>query len=258
MKTVVVIGTGNVAQAMALAVASCKELKLKQVCARNATAARQLATRCGCAFAPITSKLATADLYILAVSDSAVAGLSASLDFHGGVVAHTGGSIPLKEISSKVADRAVLYPLQTFTRGRRVTFSKIPLLIEGNTARAKECVREVAEALSKIVCEVDSEHRAQVHLAAVFACNFANHMYVIGEQLTEEAGVDFSLLKPLIKETALKAASAPSPRQVQTGPAVRNDYRTKSKHADMLFQKPEYKNLYVSISKDIWETSKKI
>jgi predicted short-subunit dehydrogenase-like oxidoreductase (DUF2520 family) len=258
MKTIVVIGSGNVAQALCTAIAACKELKLVQICARNPLAAAGIASRCGCGISSLRARMQQADLYILAVSDSAVAQLSSSLDFHGGVVAHTGGSVPIVEISPGITDRAVLYPLQTFSPGRRIAFSKTPLLIEGTTPRALECVSEVAAALSETVREVDSEKRARIHMAAVFAGNFSNHMYVIGEDLIREAGQDFDLLRPLIKETALKAIQAPSPRDVQTGPAVRGDYRTKNKHTDLLYSRSEYKNLYVSISENIWETSKKI
>lgn len=253
-----VIGSGNVAEAMALAISRCKDLKLRQVCARNATAARILAKRCGCAYAPLGGKILPADLYILAVSDPAVPQLSATLKLKGGVVAHTAGSLPMGEISPHNPNRAVIYPLQTFSRGRRITFSKVPLLIEGANAASLECVREVALALSEDVREVNSAHRARIHLAAVFASNFANHMYALGEELIREAGGDFDLLRPLIKETALKAASSDSPAKVQTGPAVRNDYKAKTRHAEMLAKHAEIKNIYISISNSIWETSKKI
>lgn len=259
MKSVVIIGSGNVATAMACAMAQGKSLKLKQICARNATAARRLAKRCGCAYAPLKGRLMLADLYVLAVSDDAVETLSASLKFPAGsVVAHTAGSVGVRELSSRIKDRAVLYPLQTFTKGRRLTFANIPVMIEGTTAAALECVREVAEAISGEVLEVSSQKRAQVHLAAVFACNFSNYMYTMGEELIADAGLPFDILKPLIRETALKAASAPSPRQVQTGPAARNDYKTKARHTEMLAQRPEFKNIYINLSKNIWETSKKI
>ncbi len=259
MKNVVIIGSGNVAEAMALAVAGSDALRLRQVVARDATAARRLATRCGCKFAALygRARLAPADLYIIAVSDGAIGEVSKSLDFKGATVAHTAGSVGVRELSSKIAHRAVIYPLQTFSKGRRTVFHNVPLLIEGTTPEALDCVRGVAHALSREVREVDSPHRAKVHLAAVFASNFTNYMYTAGADLLRGSKLDFDILKPLIRETALKAAGVKSPREVQTGPAVRNDYKTKARHVEMLAPDADLQTIYINVSRKIWETSKK-
>ena len=115
-----------------------------------------------------------------------------------------------------------------------------------------------ARQLSGTVIWATSEQRARVHLAAVFACNFANHMYAVGERIVRDAGIDFDVLKPLIAETAAKACDARSPLDVQTGPAVRNDFATKARHGDLLSFDLRLKNIYSTISQSIWETSKKI
>ena len=103
----------------------------------------------------------------------------------------------------------------------------------------------------------DSAQRARVHLAAVFACNFANHMYALGEEVVRRAGLDFGVLKPLIAETAAKACDARSPRDVQTGPAVRNDTVTQERHLALLDGDPTLQEIYTQISKNIWQTSRK-
>ena len=61
----------------------------------------------------------------------------------------------------------------------------------------------------------------------MFACNFANHMFAVGQQLLQEYGLPADLIKPLIRETVAKALDSPSAAAVQTGPARRNDYRTR-------------------------------
>ena len=113
-------------------------------------------------------------------------------------------------------------------------------------------------ALSTRVRIADSRQRMRLHLAAVFACNFANHMFAVGQQLLQEYGLPADLIKPLIRETVAKALDSPSAAAVQTGPARRNDYRTRHKHIEMLHNHPELQNLYKNISLNIWETSKKI
>ncbi len=257
MKEIVVIGSGNVAEALALALKK-KGMGPVQIFARNKETGPQLAARCGCGWTDDPARLAPAGLYVIAVTDRAIGKVSDQLDFGGAVVAHTAGSVDLDALSSRIVHRAVLYPLQTFTRGREISLDDVPFLIEGATTLALNAVREVASGLSSQVKEVSSAQRAQLHLAAVFACNFTNYMYTIGEDLLASAHLPFDLLKPLIRETALKAVASSSPRLIQTGPAVRNDYRTKSRHCEMLVEKPDYKNIYINLSKNIWETSKKI
>lgn len=258
MIKIVIIGSGNVASALAGAISKCVELELVQIYARNEANAERIATSVGCEFACEEKALAKADLYIIAVSDVAVGAVSAQLSFGDAVVAHTAGSVDLAAMSHKITNAAVLYPLQTFTLGRELDLSNVPFLIEGRSTRSLECVRAVAQKLSCCVCEHDSERRARVHLAAVFASNFTNHMYATAEAILGSNADAFELLKPLIRETADKALAAPSPRFTQTGPAVRNDFKTKSKHCDMLYGNPDLKNIYITLSKNIWEISKKI
>lgn len=253
----VIIGSGNVASAIARAMKE-NGTPPKQIFSRNEQAGREIAAVCGCVHTSDPAVLAKAGLYIIAVTDKAIASVSGSLDFGEAVVAHTAGSVSIDVLSDRIAHKAVLYPLQTFTKGREMDFSTVPLLTEYSDDRAKEVISGFASSLSDDVREMDSKRRAMVHIAAVFACNFTNYMYTVGESLAREAGADFSLLKPLILETAAKAAGAASPVDVQTGPAVRNDFQTKSMHCEMLFEKPDLKNIYINLSNNIWETSKKI
>uniref|UniRef100_UPI0025DF4A78 Rossmann-like and DUF2520 domain-containing protein n=1 Tax=uncultured Alistipes sp. TaxID=538949 RepID=UPI0025DF4A78 len=157
----------------------------------------------------------------------------------------------------RFARRAVLYPLQTFTKGREVDFSQIPIFLETDNEALEPELEAFARRLSATVIWADSEKRALVHLAAVFACNFVNHMYAIGERILDRAGIPFDVLKPLILETAAKALDALSPEQVQTGPAVRGDAETRARHCQLLDSCLELKNIYTIISNSIWETSKK-
>ncbi len=257
MEKVIIIGSGNVAEALAHAVAA-SSLHLVQVWARNAARAKEIAEAVGSPWTCRPEELAAADIYLLAVSDRAVAEVAAALPVpENALVAHTAGSVPLEALPAKYARRAVVYPLQTFTRGRRIDFAQVPFFIEASTPALQVELESFARKLSRHVLHADSARRAQLHLAAVFVCNFVNHMYAVGERLMNRSGLDFELLKPLIAETTAKALDASSPLGVQTGPAVRGDVPTQERHAAMLDDET-LRTIYRSISQNIWEISRKI
>ena len=131
MERVVIIGSGNLAEALAQAVAR-SGLKLVQLFARNAQRGKTVAALAGTQWTSDPAWLAEADIYLIAVSDRAVAEAAASLPIPAGaVVAHTAGSVPLEALPDRpTTRRAVFYPLQTFTKGREVDFSQIPVFLE--------------------------------------------------------------------------------------------------------------------------------
>lgn len=258
MERVAIIGSGNLAEALARAVAK-SDLKLVQIFARNAARGQQVAALARTRWTADPAQLAEADVYLIAVSDRAVAEVAAALPIPAGVVvAHTAGSVPLEALPGGAVRRAVFYPLQTFTKGREVDFRQIPILLETDDRALREELEAFARRLSERVIWADSEARARVHLSAVFACNFANHMYAVAESIVRSAGLSFDILKPLIAQTAAKALDAASPADVQTGPAVRNDTLTRARHCALLDDELQLKNIYTLISNHIWETSKKI
>ena len=253
---VVIIGSGNVAEAMAIALHK-NGISPIQICARNRAEASNIATKVGCSHTDDFSKIADADIYLIAVSDSAIDIVSAQLSVREAIVLHTAGSVDISALN-KHYNYGVFYPLQTFTKGREVEFSEIPILIEANTKTTLATIKTIAQKLSNNVIETDINYRTKLHLAAVFACNFTNHMYTIAESLLHEDNISFDTLKPLIKETANKAIDSKSPLLTQTGPAVRDDFKTKNRHCEVLANRLITKNIYVTLSRNIWETSKKI
>jgi predicted short-subunit dehydrogenase-like oxidoreductase (DUF2520 family) len=241
---IVVIGRGAVAEQLVGQIAVSPALELVQQFTRNTD----------------SSALATADLYVLAVSDGAVGELSEELPFPAeAVVAHTAGCVDVADMSHSIAHRAVLYPLQSFTRGRAITdFRSTPFFVEGTTPRALAVVEEVAKALSDSVIEMSSAERARLHLAGSWANNFTNLMFTIAEEVATEAGVPFGYVRPIIAETVAKAVSMPSPSLAQTGPAQRGDTSIQAKHIAMLENThPEYVELYKMLSKTIWDRTLK-
>ena len=252
---VVIIGSGNVAEAIAIALNE-NNLTPSQICARDISSASSIASKVGCSYTDNFNNIAKADIYIISVSDSSIESVSSQLNVGDSVVLHTAGSVDIKTLD-KHNNFGVIYPLQTFTKGRYVDFKDIPILIEANNSDALELLRDTAQKLSNSVIETDMVYRSKVHLAAVFASNFSNHMYSIAAELLSCDNITFDILKPLIKETTDKAINAKSPLDVQTGPAIRYDFKTKIKHCEMLTDEITTKNIYVTLSQNIWEISKK-
>jgi predicted short-subunit dehydrogenase-like oxidoreductase (DUF2520 family) len=183
---------------------------------------------------------------ILAVSDDAVAMVSKHV--HHQTQIHTSGSVPLSALAS--GQKAVLYPLQTFSHGVSPDWNQIPVCIEASDAATLEWVRTMATDLSPTVTHLDSEQRKHVHLAAVVVNNLVNHLYWLADQHLHHEGVKFELLLPLITETTRKLEQM-SPDQAQTGPARRNDQSTLRLHKELLADDPKLQAVYHLITEQI-------
>ena len=252
----VIIGSGNVAEVFARALPACG-IEVRQIFARNAGRGEAVAALAGCGWTDDPAHLAAADIYITAVSDSSIGSVLDPLTIPGtAVVVHTAGAQPVEAIPAHFARRGVLYPLQTFTAGRKVDFGAIPFFIEASDPATLAAIREVASRLSCHVFDSTSESRAEVHLAGVFACNFVNHIYALADDILREEGIPFEVLLPLIDETAAKVHRL-TPREAQTGPAIRYDENVINKHLAMLDKTPELKALYETLSRSIYKEANK-
>ncbi|WP_299705368.1 Rossmann-like and DUF2520 domain-containing protein [uncultured Pontibacter sp.] len=193
-----------------------------------------------------------AELVLIAVPDSALASVAANLKVPSGtIVAHTSGSQPLEVLQGiKGARAGVFYPLQTFSKSKPVDFRTIPILLEAEDELTLRALQEVASTVSSEVHRVDSDKRKQLHLAAVFACNFTNHLLGISRELLQQAQLPDTLLQPLIQETIAKAMLQ-HPFRVQTGPAIRHDQNVIDAHLHMLADQPLYQVLYRLLTQSI-------
>lgn len=257
IRKTVLIGSGNLAEALARELSA--RTDLLQIYGRNAARVTALAAAAGAQGCTDPATLdRTADLYLICVSDRAVAEVAASLPIPAtAVVAHTAGSVPLDALG-RFPRRAILYPLQSFTAGRAVDFRRIPLFVECADAALLPEIEAFARTLSDTVFRADSDRRALIHLAGVFANNFANRMYGLAAEVLRRAGLPAGVLAALIEETAAKAVAAADPAAVQTGPAVRGDRATQERHCALLAEQPLERSIYELVSQSIWETSKKI
>lgn len=220
-----IIGSGNLATHLSVALHDAG-FAIAQIYSPTASHAQRLADRVGAeAVSKAADIMPDADVYVISVKDDAIASVLSSLPAvrRDSVIVHTAGSVHIDILRGHAAHYAVLYPMQTFSLSRDVDFSEIPCFIEASDDYALNAVRGMAESVSRRVVELDSARRRKLHLAAVFASNMTNHCYRLAERILAEDGLDFSLLLPLIGETARKVTEM-SPRDAQTGPMVRNDH----------------------------------
>jgi predicted short-subunit dehydrogenase-like oxidoreductase (DUF2520 family) len=167
----------------------------------------------------------------------------------GQLFVQTAGSMPMDTLPFE--RRGVFYPMQTFSKSKEVDFSVIPCFVEAKEEADSQLLKTLALTISDTVYELDSENRKYLHLSAVFCCNFANHCYSLGAELLKKHGdIPFSVMLPLIDETASKLYSM-SPREAQTGPAVRWDTNVIEKHLQLLADTPDMQKIYELMSKSI-------
>lgn len=253
---VAILGAGNIAWHLSKAFIKAGH-PVKQVWNRTSEKAIDLALEIGANSIDDLNKLdKEIELIVIAVNDEAIAQVASLIPYQHQLVVHTSGSTSIKVLEAFFPNCGVIYPLQTFSKATDVTFSNIPVCIEGNNAFSKEIILNMASELSLHPQILDSNQRLKLHIAAVFACNFSNHLFAIAQNLLEESDLNFELLKPLIMETANKVMEI-MPADAQTGPAKRNDEVTVIKHLEILNNKPEWAELYQKISQDIVKMSLK-
>jgi predicted short-subunit dehydrogenase-like oxidoreductase (DUF2520 family) len=253
MIKVVLIGSGNVAQHLILAFAKSKKVEVTQVYSRQKEAVTHLLDS-----NKITddyNNLAEADLYIIAVSDNAIATVSSQLPFKNRLVVHTSGTVSINSLDSKNR-KGIFYPLQTFSKNKAVDFNPIPICLESENETDFKLLKNVAESISNNVFKINSQQRKALHVSAVFVNNFVNEMYRIGNEICEANKVPFEILKPLILETVNKVMTL-SPEEAQTGPAKRNDTKTIETHLDFLSNE-NHATIYKILTQSIQNNGKEL
>lgn len=245
MISITILGSGNVAQNLFEAFQKIDSVNVVQVVGRKIDRLRYFKGKTS--LATYKDVLLPADIYVLAITDDAILDVSNNLQVNG-LLVHTSGAEPLSSLN-KHHRIGVFYPLQTFTTGKILDFSTVPLCIETNNNQDLQLLHRLGNLLSSSITTIDSQKRKALHVAAVFVNNFTNFMYTIGEQICAEQDVDFSLLNPLIQETAKKIERT-SPKLVQTGPAKRGDQKTLHAHLQLLKNKNQ-REIYTLLSNNI-------
>ncbi|GAA4269502.1 Rossmann-like and DUF2520 domain-containing protein [Hyunsoonleella aestuarii] len=249
MVSVILLGAGNVASHLFEAFYNAENISVTQWYNRSLKKLSSYKNK-----VEITddlNNLKAANIYILAVSDDAIAELSKQLPLKDQFVVHTSGSVNVYDLDKK-HKRGVFYPLQTFSKDTSMDFANVPICIETINKSDYHILKELALNLGSPLKKVNSEQRRVLHLAAVFVNNFTNQLYRIGHEITESQGAEFDLLKPLILETAKKVQDI-SPYMAQTGPAKRNDKKTIKKHLNSL-ESLHHQDIYNLLTSSIQQT----
>lgn len=244
---IVLIGSGNVAFHLAKAFSEA-QIPISQIFGRNTTELQKISEQFSIPFS--TETLTDGDLYIISVSDSSIAEVSALIKNENALVAHTSGSVSREALSGNYR-KSVFYPLQTFSKSKNLDYSKIPFFIDAENENDEEILKNLASKISKNVMLANDEKRKYIHLTAVFACNFVNHLYARAKEISDSQGIPFDYFLPLIDETTQKIHEL-EPKLAQTGPAIRNDEKVLKLHESLLTDEEKlkiYKTLNESIKK---------
>jgi len=248
------VGSGNLATHLAKNLQKAGH-RIVGVSSRRLERAEQLAAHLSNDMVAVDNplNLPEAEIYILAIADDALESLWETWrpPTPQTIVLHTSGSVSINSLRNLSTRYGVLYPLQTFSVDRPLDFSEIPCFVEGSSEEITQRLLELAKSVSNLVHVLDSERRKTLHLAAVFACNFVNHLYDVASSLMETKNLSPQWLLPLISETAKKVADL-SPHDAQTGPARRGDRRVMEAHLMQLESHSEWKKLYEVLSDSIF------
>lgn len=246
MITINIIGSGNVAQHLISVFQQTEKVTLQQVFSRKRESINHLIS--DEKIVTHYSDLKTADITIISVTDDAITEVSNQLPFENQLVVHTSGSAGLDALHAKNR-KGVFYPLQTFSKSKAIDFKAVPICLETENVLDYTILETTAKSISDKVFKISSEQRQSLHVAAVFSCNFVNHLYQLGKEICDDNQVPFEILMPLIQETADKIKTL-SPLEAQTGPAKRNDQKTIEKHLYFLDDKNK-KEIYQLLTQSI-------
>lgn len=246
---IVMLGSGNTATVFCRLIDKAQH-HIVQVVSRNEENAKTLAAEFNTAYGQLNDPhFKDADLYIAALSDSALEGLERFSAIKGKFVVHTAGAVSVDVLSQCSDHYGVMYPLQTLSRFIDY-IPEMPLLVEANTEENTEILMDFAMSLSTNVSKANGAERLSYHIAAIFAGNYANHMFALAEIYCQKSKLDFKKVLPLVNEVT-KKVNLYSPFLTQTGPAIRDDVFTLSKHLEALSKYPELKYIYLKITESI-------
>ena len=244
-----IIGAGNVATNLALALKKAGH-EIVQIFNRSDDAGKELAKTVAASFTSDPAQLSDADVYLIAVRDDVIEEVAGQLKLADKIVAHTSGTKSKNVLQVSGGSIGIFYPLQTMKKNSKIDFKNVPVLIEGNDETTVLKLEALAKTISQNVHRVDEQQRQWIHVAAVFANNFTNHLYGISESLMLSHGLPFEILKPLIFN-AVQNLNDQSPADIQTGPAVRGDNQTIEKHLLLLGDDTRLQKIYEILTQSI-------
>lgn len=246
------IGAGNVAHHLALGLKK-NNVNVAQIYNRSKISGITLSEKVNAQYISTIKELKASTILIIAVSDKAINGISESIPKEVSaktIIVHTSGSQSMNVLESH-RYYGSFYPLQSFRKELEIDISSVPILISAPEGKVEEELLSLGDLLSQRVTLISDEKRSLLHLPAVMVNNFTNHLFQLAYDYCERNNLDFSLLHPLINETVKRLDSLEPPKKMQTGPAVRGDRSTISRHKEQLESYPEILQLYELMTQSI-------
>lgn len=249
IKNISIIGSGNIASTLGKIFYQ-NGFNITQIVGRNSISGKELAAQLNSEYNDLSGKMnQNTDIFIIAVSDDAISSCFSFLEGCEKLVVHTAASVSMEVLKNVSENYGVIYPLQSLKKEAKRKVD-IPFFYCSNEIENEDLIDEALKKISNNVSRASDEERLKYHVAAVFVCNFTNHLYALAEAYCKQEQLDFKLLQPLIEETAFRLREMPS-SMLQTGPAVRNDVSTMQKHLDILSSNPEMQEIYKMLSQSI-------
>lgn len=256
MKTITIIGSGNVATHLAKALHAAGH-QIVQIWSREYDHAEALANQ---VFAEPIDRLnllyPTADVYILAVTDDALFDLALDLRLRDALVLHTAGSVSLRVLQPISRKNGVIWSPQTFIRDIPMDYSQLPFCIEGSSSEVEEAIRDLLQPVSQHIFRVDTDQRQWLHLAAVMTNNFGNAINALAQDILQQHNIPFEILHPLITMTAEKIKQGGLWQQ-QTGPARRRDQKTIDNQRRLIADNEQLLKIYDLLTETIQDKTRK-
>jgi predicted short-subunit dehydrogenase-like oxidoreductase (DUF2520 family) len=255
--TVNIIGSGNVAHHLAIVLEQ-NNVFVESIYSRNKKNAQALASKLYdtevCTDLDYSGSKAT--LFFLCVSDDAIDNIVQQLILpENSVLVHTSGTQNIEALkiakTNNFIETGVFYPLMTLSKSVQIDFSQVPICLEASDKATMDMLVKLAKKCSKYSFIINSSERKTLHLAAIFASNFCNHLWALSKEIVDEQDIEFDILKPIIQETLRKAMAADHPADVQTGPALRKDQTTIERHLALLKDDEDLHKVYSVISRSI-------
>lgn len=255
-KKITIVGAGNVAHNFGKAFRQAGYL-IHEIYSRSQQSAVLLSQTLNCNFTTDLSKLdKDTDLFMLAINDDALPEVLDKIKIKNKPIIHTSGSTPITIFKEHgFSTYGIFYPVQSFSKNETESLVSIPICVEANNENSENLFLSLARSLSKKVYVLNSEKRKALHIAAIFANNFTNHMYHISHDLLNKHKISFEIIRPIIEKTSDKIKTD-TPKNVQTGPAVRNDTMVINDHLNFLERFKEYHDIYEMMTKSIQNSRK--
>ncbi len=246
---VTIIGSGNVATVMGKILVE-KGYKVNKVYSRKHEHASELAAELrGEAITDLSLIGNDADIYLLAVTDDALAEVASKISVKDKLVIHTAGSVSKEVLKNSSTNYGVLWPMKMIRRSMQ-TLIPVTMVVDGNTEAVTRELHQLASAFSPVITTADDPLRLKMHMLAAITSNFSNHLYQLAAEYCEAEQIDFSFFYPSIEETAQRIRST-HPKLLQAGPAFRGDRQTIEKHLALLAPYPQVKKLYEALTESI-------